>query len=217
MSSRYPVRPFAPGLKHRAGVTGGAAFALIELLIVVAIILFLFTLYFKGFSGGSHDRKLAACQKNLEHVYVALKSFAADHNDKYPLVTNARTSEAPLALLVPRYTSVTEIFICPASGDRKLPEAVSFERRKISYSYCMGRTTSEGADRLLMSDAQINTQPKITGQPLFSLDGKGPGRNHGSAGGNLLYGDGQVKSAPAKAEAPLAVPVGVVLLNPRPS
>jgi hypothetical protein len=190
---------------------------MIELLAVMAIILIMFTLYFKGSSGDEQGKQIAACQKNLEQIYVALKTFAADNNDKYPTVQGAQTSEPPLSLLVPRYTSVTEIFICPVSGDRKLPEAVSFEKRKISYAYCMGRTTADGADQVLMSDAQISTLPKSVGRPLFSRDGKGPGRNHGADGGNLLFGDGQVRSSPPKADAAVTLPVGVVLLNPKPS
>lgn len=192
-------------------------FSMIELLAVMAIILIMFTLYFKGSSGDANGSRLAACQKNLEQIYVALKTFAEDNNDKYPVIPGTQTSEAPLGLLVPRYTSVTEIFICPASGDRKLPEAVSFERRKISYAYCMGRTTADGGDQVLMSDAQVNTLPKSAGRPLFSRDGKGPGRNHGANGGNILFGDGQVRLSPSKANAPVTLPAGVVLLNPKPS
>jgi len=194
-----------------------AGFSMIELLAVIAIILIMFTLYFKGSNSDAHRTQLAACEKNLEQIYVALKTFASDNNEKYPVVPGAQTSEAPLSLLVPRYTSVTEIFICPASGDRKLPEAASFERRKISYAYCMGRTTADGADVVLMSDAQINTLPKSAGRPLFSRDGKGPGRNHGANGGNLLFGDGQVRSSAPKADAAVTLPPGVVLLNPKPS
>jgi type II secretory pathway pseudopilin PulG len=188
---------------------------MIELLIVVAIILFLFTLYFKSSSGGSGSQ-LARCQKNLEHIYVALRTYAADHNDHFPLVATAKTAETPLSLLVPKYTAVTEIFICPSGFDKKLPEAKPFENRRISYAYCMGRKLNDGADQLLMSDAQVNTQPKAAGQPVFSLDGKRPGNNHRAEGGNLLSCDGQIKPSPPRAEAPIPFPASAVLLNPKP-
>jgi len=44
---------------------------------------------------------------------VALQIYAGDFSGRLPAVTNAPTSEAPLSLLVPRYTVDTSIFICP--------------------------------------------------------------------------------------------------------
>ena len=190
---------------------------MIELLVVIAVILFLATLYFGSGSGGSSATGLAACQKNLETIYVALKLYAADHNGAYPVMTNAPNSEAPLSTLVPRYTAVTEIFICPSSHHRKLPEAVSFEKRKISYAYWMGRTTDDGGDKPLLSDALVDTRPKAVGQPVFSSSGRRPGNNHRRAGGNILFCDGQVRQSSTNADVALDVPSGVVLLNPKPS
>ena len=192
-----------------------SAFALIELLVVIAIMLFLSSLYFKSSSGGAQSGQLAACQKNLETVYVALKTYAADNNGAYPIVTNAPSSEAPLSLLVPRYTAVTEIFICPGSHHPMLPEAASFAKRKISYAFWMGRTGGDGANNALMADALVDTKPKLAGQPLFSSDGKRPGNNHRRGGGNILFCDGQVQQSPTKASVMLDIPPGVFLLNPK--
>ena len=192
-----------------------SAFALIELLVVIAIMLFLSSLYFKSSSGGALSGRLAACQKNLETVYVALKTYAADNNGAYPIVTNAPSSEAPLSLLVPRYTTVTEIFICPGSHHPTLPEAASFAKRKISYAFWMGRTGGDGANKALMADALVDTKPKLAGQPLFSSDGRRPGNNHRRGGGNILFCDGQVQQSPTNASVTLDIPPGVFLLNPK--
>jgi prepilin-type N-terminal cleavage/methylation domain-containing protein len=214
------VNPVSLGRLYGAGSVQGrpfssSGFSLIELMIVIAIILFLFTLYFKSSSGPSGNG-LAECQRNLESIYTALRVYAADYHDTFPVVASAKTSEIPLSRLVPRYTSVTEIFICPSGFDKKLPEARPFESRRISYAYCMGRKLNDGADQLLMSDAQVNALPKAAGQPVFSLDGKRPGNNHRELGGNLLFCDGQVKPGPARAEAPILFPASAILLNPKP-
>jgi prepilin-type N-terminal cleavage/methylation domain-containing protein len=195
---------------------GRSGFSLVELLCTVAIILILYSLYFASGSGHYQARQKALCRQNLEHIYVALKMFAADNNGMFPVATNAATSEAPLSLLVPRYTSVTGIFICPGSKDKKLPEAKPFAQRKISYAYCMGRTINDGANQLLMSDALVDARPKEVGRKIFSADGKKPGNNHNRFGGNLMFCDGQVQSSGPQASVPIAVPAGVSLLNPKP-
>lgn len=191
------------------------AFSLLELLITMALILIMFVMLY-GHSSGSHQRRQKqACQQNLQTIYVALQIYGNDHDGLFPARTDAQTAEEPLSLLVPRYTSVTEHFICPGSKDSRLPEGESFEKRKISYAYYMGRRAADAAE-VLMSDAQVNTQPKIQGQPVFSTDGKKPGNNHHRYGGNFLFCDGRLEMSGAKAPFSLLLTQGVVLLNPRP-
>ena len=78
----------------------------------------------------------------------------------------------------------------------------------------MGRKIDDGGDRLLMSDALVDTRPKEIGQRIFSATGKKPGNNHDRFGGNLMFCDGQIQNT--EANAPAAIPAGVTLLNPRP-
>jgi prepilin-type processing-associated H-X9-DG protein len=145
---------------------------------------------------------------------VALDIYANEHDGVFPVVTNAQSSEAALAGLVPRYTSTTSAFICPASGDGDLPNGESFEQRKISYAYYMGRRRTEATEPL-MSDEQVDALPKIKGRPLFSTNGKGPGNNHENRGGNVLFADGRVEKASALAPSSLLLTSGVTLLNPK--
>jgi prepilin-type processing-associated H-X9-DG protein len=156
------------------------------------------------------------CARNLRNVYTALQTYSRDHGDALPAVTNAITSEAPLSLLIPRYTTGTEFFICPGSGDKALPEATPFANRRISYAYYMGRKLSEGAGQPLMSDKQVNVAPKATGESLFSADGKKPGNNHHRYGGNVLFCDGSIQTSPSKSAFNLSFPTNVILLNPKP-
>jgi prepilin-type N-terminal cleavage/methylation domain-containing protein len=194
---------------------GETGFSLIELLITLALILIMYVMLFSP-SARSHQRKQKlACQGNLQNIYVALQIYASDHDGAFPARGDAATAEAALAQLVPRYTSVTAPFICPGSKDRTLPEGESFEQRKISYAYYMGRRLADGR-AALMTDEQVNTQPKPQGQPVFSTDGKGPGRNHHKYGGNFLFSDGHLAMSGPEAPFPLLLPEGVALLNPKP-
>jgi prepilin-type processing-associated H-X9-DG protein len=67
-----------------------------------------------------------------------------------------------------------------------------------------------------MSDQQVNTLPKRAGDPVFSADGKPPGNNHSSYGGNFLFGDGHAELSPPRLAFSLVTTQGVVLLNPKP-
>jgi len=191
-----------------------AAFSLIELLVVMAVMIILTTLYWHH-GPSKRDIALSNCRLNLEKDYLALQIFSRDNGDKYPVVTNAVTSEQALAPLVPRYTSDTAPFICPSVGGSSLPDGKSFADWKISYAYYMGRR-AEDTDKVLMSDAQVNTASKGVGATVFSENGRPPGNNHGKSGGNLLMGDGSVTSTTGNAQFPITVQPPVVLLNPKP-
>ena len=193
-----------------------AGFSLLELFLVVVIIFILFTLSISPRSKSHQERALAECQSHLQNIYVALKTFSADHQAALPAVPGAETSEAPLSLLVPKYTTGSEFFICPGSPDKSLPEARPFADRKISYAYYMGRTLAEGPEAPLVSDAQVDSSPKTTGQTVFSPDGKKPGNNHNRFGGNFLFCDGNVQTTPSRLAFPLPQTTNVILLNPKP-
>ena len=191
-------------------------FSLLELLIVMVLIIVMFTLYFGGGSRSFQSRQIANCAKNLDTMFVALKTYSVDNDGKFPVLAGASHSEPVLSLLVPRSTTGTACFICPGSKDKALPDAKPFAERKISYAYYMGFTSAEGADRALVSDRQVNTNAKTAGQLLFSIDGKGPGNNHDKFGGNVMFCDGSVRSSPAIAAFDLTNAPNVTLLNPAP-
>jgi len=190
------------------------AFSLIELLITVLIILVLTTMYWGGNSASRQKARLGTCQQNLQKIFIAMQIYANEHSAKFPAKTGAKFSEEPLDRLVPHYSSDTAAFICPASKDSQLPGGESFAKRKISYAYYMGRTSSDGAQDALMSDRQVDTQSKSPNQALFSSDGKPPGNNHKERGGNILFCDGHADHSDPRSSFSLVVTQGIVLLNP---
>src|SRR5258708_30642756 len=78
-------------------------FSLIELLIAVVIVLILTTLYWGPNNANRQKALQSACQKNLEKIFVAMEIYANDHGGKFPETAGARTSEEPLAVLLPPY------------------------------------------------------------------------------------------------------------------
>lgn len=195
-----------------------AAFSMVELLLVVAILAIVVVLYLNYLnpSTSRRDRELTSCRENMERIYLAMDIYSRDNNGKYPVVTNAHTSEEALAPLVPRYSSDTGIFLCPASvaADTTQPTNVAFRDWKISYAYYMGRRASD--PEVVMSDAQVDTRAKSTGDTAFSETGKPPGNNHGKGGGNFMMCDGSVIPSGANAPFPLRFTQPIVLLNPKP-
>lgn len=192
-------------------------FSLIELLIVLGLIIVLTTMLWGRSSRAYQIRQMSACEKNLQTILVALKTYSIDHNNNYPLLTNAVSSEPVLSLLVPRCTTGTEYFICPGGNDPALPAALPFTNanQRISYAYYMGHSAADGADQPLLSDRQIDALPKGIGSPLFSSNGKRPGNNHYSYGGNVLFCDGNVIRNGRRAETNIPIGTNITLLNPK--
>jgi len=189
------------------------AFSLIELLIVLALIIILTVLSAGRLTTSARKRELAACGSNLQKIYIALNFFRLDHG-AYPFLADAQTSAEPLSLLIPKGTTDTEIFICPGSGDKLLPQSESFGKRRISYDYYMGRATNGDPQDILLSDWQVDTLPKQKGTLIFSADGKKPGNNHDAVGGNLLTCGGAVVFSRPKAVQDVGYPSTVRLLGP---
>lgn len=190
------------------------AFSLIELLVVMAIIVVVSVMLY-SFGSPVHQRtQKELCADNLQKIFLGLQIYSDDFG-KFPANTNAQTSEEVLNVLVPRYTVDTSLFICPGGRDSDIPSGAPIGKYKISYAYYMGRGTNDSGD-FIMSDRQINTLSKNTGDQVFSLDGKSPGNNHHKYGGNVLFCDGSVQATPPVATFSLAFSNDIVLLNPKP-
>jgi prepilin-type N-terminal cleavage/methylation domain-containing protein len=190
------------------------AFSLIEMLCTLAILLILFVLMWGRGASGFQKQQKAACRKNLLTLYTALDLYAKENKDTYPVNAGATSSEGPLSLLIPRYTTTLAPFICPGTKDAPLPEGKNLESLTINYAYYMGWQNS-ASNAPLMSDPQVSTAPKHANDPIFSTDGKKPGNNHHKYGGNILFTSGEVETISPKAPFALDAPDTVKLLNPR--
>jgi prepilin-type N-terminal cleavage/methylation domain-containing protein/prepilin-type processing-associated H-X9-DG protein len=205
-----------PKKSSRLAGNAQAGFSLLELFVTLIIILILSSMIVSRGMFSDQQQRLVDCQKNLQNIYLALSIYSGDNKGIYPSLRDAESSEQPLSLLLPRSTTVTEMFICPGGSDSKLPEGESFAKRRISYAYYMGRSKTDSADAPFVSDRQINTLPKINRQQIFSENGKGPGANHRKSGGNFLFCDGHFSAVKPRATHDYLFPTNIVLLNPKP-
>jgi prepilin-type processing-associated H-X9-DG protein len=191
-------------------------FSLIELLISTLIIMLMYFMMFGPGSKYGQARRKAACAANLAQMHMALSLFAAEHDGTFPVLIGAASSEAPLSELVPKYTTDTNIFVCPGTSTAALPGAQPFAHRRISYAYYMGLKQNDAPDAPLVSDAQVDVHAKRQGDATFSATGSAPGNNHRRYGGNVLFLDGHVETIDTVAPRDLVIPSGAVLLNPKP-
>lgn len=191
-------------------------FVLLEMVVVMGLLIFIFTLYFSRGSVKFQKQQQAACRQNLQLILVALQTYANDHKDKFPVEANAVTSEVPLSHLVPKYTTRSDLFVCPGSKQSKPPQSESFRERRIGYAYVMGLTAQSPADQFVMSDSMLNTLPKKAGDLAFSADGKKPANNHEKFGGVILFVDGRAEISPPKLTLNLTNPPQTQILNPKP-
>jgi prepilin-type processing-associated H-X9-DG protein len=185
------------------------------LLVLAAVLLVVYVLYLSPGAPRVERGRRSACQRNLQFIYLALQTYAADARGAYPALPGTTNSAAPLSLLVPRWTTNTAAFVCPESGAAPLPRALPFADRRISYAYVMGLTRDAPASQWLVSDEQLGARPKLPGELAFSPDGRRPANNHQAQGGNVLFADGRVEMSPPRAAFALPVPQTAVLLNPR--
>jgi prepilin-type N-terminal cleavage/methylation domain-containing protein len=204
------------GITHGCGPVPGrrGAFSLLELLVVLAIMLIVLFMSREGYLRDRARKRMKLCAQNLAGQYVALQMYANDHAGWFPHLTNASSPSEPLSLLIPKYTTQTEFWICPASGDRPLKPAQPFANRRISYAYYMGWRRDDPPTAVLASDEQVDRQLKLAQQVVFSTDGERPGNNHGTGGGNFLRTDGSVAHSPSHAVSDFPLPAQVTLLNP---
>jgi prepilin-type processing-associated H-X9-DG protein len=193
-----------------------AGFSYIELLISTAIIATCYVVVLGPGSALGQSRSKARCAEQLRQLHQCLALYAGEHNGAFPVVADATSSETPLSQLVPLYTTDTSLFICPGSKDKALPGAEPFADRRISYAYYMGLRSDVPPRTPLLSDAQVTTAAKHSGDPLFSPKGDAPGNKHRRYGGNILFADGSVEAFQPVATRDFPVPTGAVLLNPRP-
>ncbi|HEV7404806.1 MAG TPA: type II secretion system protein [Chthoniobacteraceae bacterium] len=192
-------------------------FSYVELLVSTTIIGILYLIYLGPGSRGHEMKAKAECAQRMAQLHLSLAMYAQDHEGAFPAVAGATSADGPLDLLVPQYTADTSLFICPAGVPSALPAAMPIAGRRISYAYYMGvKTGPDDATTPLLTDSQIDTAPRLSGDRLFAEKHVAPGGNHRRFGGNVLFADGHVEPMETTASRSLVPAPGVTLLNPLP-
>lgn len=171
-----------------------AGFSLVELLISVLLIATLYAVVLGPSAGQVKARQFAACAENLRKIHLALGIYANEHNSAYPSAPGATSSEQPLSLLVPKCTTDTSVFTCPATGRAPLRQGQAFSGRRISYAYVSGLSRNDPPGTPLACDTRT-------------------GDNHKKSGGNVLFIDGHVEQVAPNPPHDLALPAHAVWLE----
>ena len=127
------------------------AFTLLELLIVVAIIGLLITIFFPALRRARIQSRRTACAANLRQVGVGFESYLAQNNDRYPhasLTPSINPSPLPLGsdpiyvadVLLEHVGDDPMVFKCPndePDGARGAPNSGKsfFQSERSSYEY----------------------------------------------------------------------------------
>lgn len=168
-----------------------AAFTLIELIVVVAIVGILAGLLLPVFSRAREAGRSAACLSNLHQVGVALQLYVQDNRNRMPVMYDAlfSTNNAPtnrqrtVDVVLTNYLGSTNILKCPS--DR---EGV-FERTRSSYGW---NVLINGQDADHFRVLTLNFNPHQI--PLmFDKEAFHKARGEGK-GVNYLYADGHIKN-----------------------
>src|SRR5215468_12367757 len=111
-------------------------FSLVELLVVVAIIGILAAILLPALSRAKAKSARISCVCNLKQVGVAFRTWALDHNDRYPMqvsVTNGGTMEltgSPMVFasfaVMSNELSTPTILFCPSDRDGRRVVATDF-------------------------------------------------------------------------------------------
>lgn len=111
-------------------------FSLIELLVVVAIVGILAATLLPALSRAKAKSSRISCVCNLKQVGVAFRTWALDHNDKYPMqisITNGGTMELIGSQMVHAHfevmsneLSTPKILFCPSDRDHSRQVATDF-------------------------------------------------------------------------------------------
>lgn len=119
-----------------------AAFTLIEMLVVIAIIAILAGILFPVFNQVREKGRQTNCQSNLSQLAIAVKQYRSDAGAYPPAPSyniNAQRYDGGFSALFPDYVDDTSIFICPDDLTVDAVRDLAKERLYCSYN---GRVAS---------------------------------------------------------------------------
>lgn len=160
-----------------------AAFTLIELLIVIAIVGVLVVLFLPAPSGSIHRARDISCMNNLKQLALGLMIFMDDHAGEYPwkvasanggsleVVGQARTY--PHWLTLSNYLRNPNAFVCPTDTLKQVATNYSgFGESNVSYFVNLDAVTNS-AGSVLAGDRHLRIDEQKIAPGLFRVPTNG--------------------------------------------
>jgi prepilin-type processing-associated H-X9-DG protein len=179
----------------------GAAFTLVELLVVIGIIALLIAILLPSLNRAREQANRAKCLANLRSLGQAMVLYANDHKDRLPNgnpLGSAYDYDAVnrvLVALAERYVGTAGVFHCPADTD-PAPQAITTadhlqpDSARVSYDFYSVFWQPERGPKLarLGAEAPVAWDLNVAPDPADAQ-----AVNHGPKGGNIAFGDGHVE------------------------
>jgi prepilin-type N-terminal cleavage/methylation domain-containing protein/prepilin-type processing-associated H-X9-DG protein len=122
-----------------SGATHRAAFTLIELLIVIAIIAILVSILFPVFSRVRENARRSSCQSNLKQIGLGIMQYTQDYDETLPMAE--RSDSTPWHNLVMPYIKSRQVFKCPSNSSSAFVNATG-STIPVSYLAVTGSSSS---------------------------------------------------------------------------
>lgn len=182
-----------------------AAFSIIELLIIMAIIAVLVAVFLPALAKPRARSSRINCANNLKQMGLAFKTWGLDNGDKFPMgvATNmggsmewmSESCLAPHFQVMSNELSTPKILVCPNDGRRETASSMAaLKDENISYFLNPDVSDDETPQVLLAGDGNL-TNATLAGGRILKL---APGVTLGWSQavhryqGNLLFTDGHV-------------------------
>jgi prepilin-type N-terminal cleavage/methylation domain-containing protein/prepilin-type processing-associated H-X9-DG protein len=175
-----------------------SGFTLVELLVVIGIIAVLIAIVLPAFAKAREQSKRASCLANLRSIGQAMILYANDHRDRLPNsnpannwgANNTGAVDYVMCVFANKYVRQPATFHCP-SDDDPVPQEITTS----DYDLPDSARTSYDFYSIWWAPEYGPRWCKIKQAPL-AWDIRGgwatpmPYQNHGTKGGNVVFGDG---------------------------
>jgi len=138
---KHAHKSFFPAASNRP-LSGNAAFTLVELLVIIAVIGLLVSLLIPALGRAKDHSKLIVCRSNQKNLLLGCRTYANDNNSALPVDKQLHNSHIQLMyqLSAGDYINEPKVYYCPSVKNGRLSEELKYSEENlrkgnISYFY----------------------------------------------------------------------------------